>query len=49
MKSKDKSWHEFGSFGMVFGIICVMATIVWVTVSVFSDGDRSGDDVTWVG
>ena len=40
---------NFGTLGMVMGVLVVIASIVWVTMLNLSRDDHAGNDITWVG
>lgn len=49
MDGKMLKKMNFGTMGVVMGILVVIASIVWVAVLSLSRDDRAGNDITWVG
>jgi len=50
VKAEKKNDLDFGSFGIIIGVLIVIVSIVWVTrMTLFRDDEKTGEDVTWVG
>jgi hypothetical protein len=40
---------NFGTLGMVMGVLVVIASVVWVTMLNLGRDDHASNDITWVG
>ncbi len=50
MKEETEKGIDYGTLGIVLGVVFVIMSIILVTMLSFSQGeDKSGDGVTWVG
>ena len=50
VKEEKKKGFDYGTIGIIVGVLVVVISIVWATLGTFSnDDDKSGDGVTWVG
>ncbi|MFC1693382.1 hypothetical protein ACFL1R_07750 [Candidatus Latescibacterota bacterium] len=48
MKNEKKNGFDYGTVGIVVGVIIVILSIVVVTIMRLND-DRFSEDITWVG
>ena len=49
MKEKTEKHVDFGTVGIIIGILVAVLSVVWVTVSMTRSDEMSGDGITWVG
>ena len=40
---------DFGTLGIIIGVLIVVVSIVWVALMTLSNDDKSGEGITWVG
>ena len=50
MEESKKKSVDFGSLGIMIGLVFVVVSLVWMAKMTLSGGeDKSGDGITWVG
>lgn len=50
VKDAKEKGLDYGSLGIIFGVLIVVLAIVWVTKMTLSrDDEKSGEGITWVG
>lgn len=49
MKGETEKDFKFGTWGILLGIIVLIGSIVWVTLTTLDRDDKSGESAMWVG
>ncbi len=49
VSDQEKKEFRFSTLGIIIGVLLVVVSVVWVTMSIISGKETSGEDVTWVG
>ena len=49
VNDQDKTRFQFSTAGIMLGVFFVVVSIIWFAITVMSDKDTSGEDITWVG
>ncbi|MHB9027404.1 MAG: hypothetical protein ACYC9O_01405 [Candidatus Latescibacterota bacterium] len=49
LNGKLKIKMNFGTLGIVLGVLVVVVSIVWVTILSLGRDEYSGNEITWVG
>jgi len=50
LEERKKKGVDFGSLGIMIGLVFVVVSLVWMTKMTLSgDEEKSGEGVTWVG